>query len=258
MSRESGFRGAVTIWVVCWLLATGGCVTETTGPERKANPEKSLQAHVDLGLGYLSRGDLTRAKEKLDRAMEIDGNSAIVHNAFGILYQVDGDSETAERHFQRAIRIDPRFALARNNYGAFLYDQGRYGEAIEQLQAAARDPFYRSRAQVYENLGICYLKIGDAAAARDSFTRAIGINAEQPRSLLELAELAFRQPDYVTARKWYQRFEQISEQSARSLWLGIRIARIFGSRNDEASYALMLKNIFPTSDEYRQYQDSVR
>jgi len=241
------------------LSLTSGCVTETkTGMERNADPQKSLQANVDLGLGYMQRGDLARAKEKLDKANSIDSNSAVVHNAFGLLFQVEGDDENAERHFQRSIRIDPHFALAHNNYGAFLYAKGRYGEAIEQLKEATADPFYRARAQVFENLAMCYLKVGNNAEAIGAFKRAISVNPNQAKSLLELAELSYDQPDYVAARDLYSRYVKVAEQNAKSLWLGIRIARVFRDKDEEASYVLMLKNIFPTSEEYRMYQDLVR
>ena len=258
MKTQRDPRVCRTWLILAAVAALSGCVTETTLQERRADPEKSLQTHVDLGIGYLSRGDLARAKEKLDRAMELDGNSALVHNAFGLLYQVEGEDAIAERHFQRAIRLDPRFALARNNYGALLFEAGRYPEAIAQLRAAAEDPFYRARPQVYENLGVCYLRLPDLAAAEEAFKRAVAMNPSQARSLLELAELAFGRQDYVNAREFYSRYVVEAQQSARGLWLGIRIARVFQDRNQEASYAMMLKNIFPASDEYRQYQESSR
>lgn len=258
MRREVSGRSESLLAMLAVMILLAGCVTETTGPERKADPQKSLQANVDLGLGYLQRGDLARAKEKLDKALAIDSDSPIVHDAFGLLFQVEGDDETAERHFQRAVRANPRLALVRNNYGAFLFAKGRYGEAIEQLKEATADPFYRARAQVFENLAMCYLRVGDPAQATDAFKRSIAINPNQAKSLLELAELSFEKPDYVTARDLYKRYIKLVEQDARSLWLGIRLARVFQKKDEEASYALMLRNIFPTSEEYREYQDLVR
>ena len=238
------------------LLALSGCITETTGLKRNLDLQKSLQAHIDLGLGYLAQGDLARAKEKLARAMEIDENSASAHNAYGLLFQLEEEMDLAEKHFRRAIQLNPKYALVRNNFGAFRYAEGRYEEAIEQLKVGAQDPFYRARSQVFENLGICYLKTRDKKLAEEAFDHAIALNPRQTRSLLELAELKFGQQDHPQARDLYKRYIAIAEQSARSLWLGIRVAQIFQNRDDVASYALMLKNIFPASLEYQLYRES--
>jgi type IV pilus assembly protein PilF len=45
-----------------------------------------------------------------------------------------------------------------------------------------------------------------------------------------------------------------TQPTPRSLLLGIRIARATGDRDNEASYALQLKGLYPESDEYRTYQ----
>ena len=238
------------------LLVLSGCITETNREELKADPEKSLQNHIDLGLGYLAQGDLAVAKEKLARAMEIDPNSALTHNAYGLLFQLEEEMKLAEKHFRRAIRLDSNFAMARNNYGAFLFAEGRYEEAIEQLKIGVQDPFYQARSQVYENLGVCYLKLGDTASAEEAFEHAIALNSKQRRSLLELAVLLFGQQDHVNARNLYRRYIEVEEQSARSLWLGVRIAEIFQNDDEAASYILMLRNIFPTSPEYQMYLSS--
>ena len=239
------------------VLLLSGCITETNRSKLKADPEKSLQAHIDLGLGYLSKGDLGRAKEKLGRAMELDSNSAVVHNAYGLMFQVEDENGLAEKHFRRAIRLDSKFALARNNYGAFLFAEGRFNEAIEQFKIGVKDPFYRARSQVYENLGVCYLRIDDKKSAEEAFDHAIALNPRQLRSLLEQAVLVFEQQDYTRARSLYRRYIGMVDQSARSLWLGIRVERIFENRNEVASYALRLKNIFPASPEYKLYQESL-
>ena len=42
--------------------------------------------------------------------------------------------------------------------------------------------------------------------------------------------------------------------SAESLYTGIRIARYFGDKDQEASMALLLRNEFPESTEYQQYK----
>ena len=46
----------------------------------------------------------------------------------------------------------------------------------------------------------------------------------------------------------------VRRQSARGLWLGIRLARETGDRDAEGSYVLALSNMYPDSAEYQSYK----
>lgn len=231
-----------------------GCVTESNSRSGDRNEKEMLQSQVSLGVGYMRNGSYDRARENLEAALEIDSRSPEAHNYLGLLNQLEGDLETAEDHFTKAISYDRNYAAARNNYGAFLYAQQRYEEAIDQLKLAARDRTYRNQSQVYENLGISYLKINDQQAAEEAFRHAIEINRGQPRALLELALMNYEDGNYEEARSLYLRFKEVSRQSARSLWLGIRLARIFDNADEEASLSMALRNIYPDSPQYEAYK----
>ncbi len=238
-------------------------VTEPTITEVKAAPSQPkpvtrdvVQRQLDLGVGYLRNRDYQRAKEKLNRALELDPKSAVVHTTFGLLFQLEGEEELAEKYFKEAIKLDPLLAQARNNYGAFLFSQQRYPEAIEQLKAAVDDRFYPNRASVFENLGVAYMRTGNLPAAEASFTRAIQLNPDQSRALLELGEIRFEEKNFTVARDLYRSHMRTGRHSAKSLWLCIRLSRIFNNTDEEASCSLALKNIYPATEEYRLYQDA--
>jgi len=42
--------------------------------------------------------------------------------------------------------------------------------------------------------------------------------------------------------------------SAEALWLGIQLERVFNNQDAEASWAIQLKNNYPYSKEYLEYQ----
>ncbi len=46
------------------------------------------------------------------------------------------------------------------------------------------------------------------------------------------------------------------QHSAQSLWLGVQVSRLKNSGIDAATYGLILKNMYPDSEEYRQYKES--
>jgi type IV pilus assembly protein PilF len=52
-----------------------------------------------------------------------------------------------------------------------------------------------------------------------------------------MAELSYEDRHYVPARDYYDRFSLLTEQNARSLLLGVRLAKVFEDRDKAASAA---------------------
>ncbi len=240
------------------VFTVAGCSTPNQQePQRNnAEVEELLQRQMDLAVGYLRNRDYGRAKEKLNRALEVDDKYSPAHATYGLLFQAEGEIELAERYFKNAIRYNPEDSQARNMYGAFLFSEKRFQEAVKQLEIASENRFYASRPVVFENLGRSYRKIGEFEKAEFAFTRAIQLNPGQAGATLELADIKFEQQNYVEARNLYRRYSQAAPSSARSLWLCVRLARIFKSYNEEASCAEALEGIFPNTDEYRLFKES--
>tara|TARA_Y100001934_G_scaffold144136_2_gene173109 strand:+ start:3752 stop:4510 length:759 start_codon:yes stop_codon:yes gene_type:complete len=234
-------------------LAGYGCVTESTGglPEPAENAQR-VQAHLDLARGYLENRDLLRARPPLNRALEIDPRSVEAHVLMAVLNQAEDDSELAEEHFASALRIEPSNAQALNNYGTFLYSQGRFEEAVDQLRQLVRDTDYRARSQAYENLGLAELRVGNQAAAKQAFGRSLLLNSRQYRSSLELADLAYAERAFEVAQEHYDNFRTGARPTPRSLCLGMKLAQIASDPDRLASHALALQNLFPDSREAKQ------
>ena len=70
-----------------------------------------------------------------------------------------------------------------------------------------------------------------------------------------MAWLAFTAERNLRAQQYYEQYRQVTEPSARSLWLGIRIAAATGDRDSRDSYGLLLKNLFEDSPEYRLWTE---
>ncbi|HIG41789.1 MAG: type IV pilus biogenesis/stability protein PilW [bacterium] len=256
--RQMPGRGVFVCTVVSLAVLLSSCVTEVTGPNRKADPEKQLQAYIDLGIGYIRNGEYARAKENLTKALNLDPKSAKAHHAMGRLFQIEGDYDLAETHFKRAISQDRYFTQAQNTYGAFLYGEGRYEEAIEHLIIAADDRLYQNRALVFENLGVCHNKLGNTDEAQMAFLRATQLNPRQPRALLELAEIRYSQKEFVESRSYYRRHISGSSQSARSLLLCVKLAVVFDKPDENASCSLTLRNVFPYTAQAREYERFIK
>jgi type IV pilus assembly protein PilF len=238
------------------LLAVAGCVTHTERVfTQPPSPEKALKQRVELARQYIGDGNWEYAKRNLKQAANIDPQNAEVHEAFALVYQATGEYELAEEHFERAIRLDSAFSRARNNYAAFLYSRKRYAEAEEQLEHVVKDPLYTARTQAFVNLGLCRLQLQKEEDAEQAFRRALAMDRSNSVALLESAILRYDAGDYAQAEKYYGIYRTaVRQQSARGLWLGIRLAREEGDRNAEGSYAMALRNLYPGSAEFQAYQ----
>jgi type IV pilus assembly protein PilF len=235
-------------------IFASGCVTTTEGGF-KADRKEEVARRVDAATQYLQKGNTEQAIVHLRRALEIDPHSAPVNETLARVFAQSGEYELADQHFRTAIQYDPAFSRARNNYAAFLYDRGRIDDAIVQLEQVVADTLYEKRADAFTNLGKAYLRKGQTAKAEEVFGRAIKMDRRQAAAMLELADINVQHGQYPEAARLFGLYRAAGPQpTPRSLLLGIRIARATGDRDNEASYALQLKGLYPESDEYRTYQ----
>jgi len=232
-----------------------GCVS-TGGSHRAVDIDKAVQTHVQLGIRYLQSGDNREAaRYHFSEALKLGGKrNPQAQQGLALLYQADGEDAAAEQHFKNALRYQSDFSMARTNYGVFLYKQERYKEALEQFEIAANDLSYSRRSFALANYGRCALKLGKPEEAEQAYTRALGLDDDMPQALLELAELKFNGGAYAQAKHYLDRYSADHRQVPQSLWLGIRLEKIFGNRDKERSYALALKNLYPYSAETLKYK----
>jgi len=259
------FRGVVLASVlVCF-----GCSVLTTdkggpqfSPVKKASKQRTIDidravsARVAAGSAYLESGDYERAHRHLDRALELDPNSSVAHGAIALLYRLEGDGEKEETHYQKAIKLDSNNSAAHNNYGSFLCGQNRFAEAEREFGLAAENFRYDRRSQSYENLGRCLSTQGNVEGAQKAFSNAYRLDKNLPRTLLALAVIYYDQGLNQQSYSLLTQYSEIAKANPESLWLGIRLERIFGDLDALASYEVALKNLYPGSNEYAQYTGS--
>jgi len=83
----------------------------------------------------------------------------------------------------------------------------------------------------------------------------------RPLAMLQLTDVMLRKNNLEEAVNLFDQFstmvdEKRVQHSAQSLWLGVQISRLKNSSVDAATYGLILKNMYPDSEEYRQYKES--
>ncbi|GHB10995.1 type IV pilus biogenesis/stability protein PilW [Modicisalibacter luteus] len=223
---------------VFWL---SGCTTTALEqPTHTADLDQALKLNVTMGIEYMEQGNLRRAQDKLDRALEIAPDDPDALQAQALLYQRQGETAHADRFFQRALAEDPGFTRARNNYAAFLFAQDRIEASCQQLERASQDLKYDNRAQLYTNLGICQRELGDLQAARTSLERAQAIDPRNARTYLTLAQINHAQGNDERAWEQLQTFIRLAGMNPEGLRLAQRIASARGDAVTAAFYTRQL------------------
>lgn len=240
--------------LICLVLAA--CVTtEERVFVSDVTTERAIETKVNLAMNYLyEQNNAEAARRHLTSALQLDPKSSLAHNALALVFSKEGDLELTEKHFKKAITYDRKFSTAHNNYAAFLYSQGRYKEALSELEYVVGDETYKERMLAFANLGRVALKIGDYDKAEWAFQRTLRINSNYKPGLLELAYVSFERKNFKKSQALYDQYRNATRQSARGLLLGIRLAEISVDADARASYVLALKNLYPDSAEYQQFQ----
>lgn len=256
-------RAARLALILFWALLASACSSTTYYADGSQAPssQKEVATYTELGVEYLRAGDTAAAKVPLQHALKIDPGYAPAYNILALVFQRENENELARQYFQKAISADSDSAMIHNNFGTFLFAQKEYEQACRELERATEDPFYQLRAQAFENLGRCYRKLGHKEAAVHAYERALHLSTQYPAAMVELADLYLDENKPAKASQLFDQYRKLvndnkAEHSAKSLWVGIRVARYQGNSTLAVTYALLLKNMYPDSAEYKLYKES--
>ncbi len=249
--------------LLCGSLLLSACVTTIESRlTRKADPEKAVENYTQLGLGYIKQGRFDRARARINRALEIDSDYAPANNAMALLLQSQREPELAEEYFLKSIDLDDEFSQGQYHYGMFLMQHERYSEACKHLKNASVDVDYQQRGRASQNLGLCYYRNGQVDLSITTYERMLKVQRYNAPVLVNLSTLLFEARRYDESQQYYNRFIRIverdnSQQSANSLWLGIRLGRINQDEKAVKNFATQLKANFPSSGEFQLYSDTL-
>lgn len=240
------------------LLALTLTACETTSEKVKpdAGPRSVAQINVQLGLAYMREGRDEIAMQKLEKALAIDPSYSDAHASMGLLQQHLGQTAEADKYFSKAIALQPDNSGALNNYGQFLCSNGNPQKAQEMFKRAIANPLYDAPEFAYSNAGLCAKNNGELELAEENLREALRRQPTLASALFAMAEISFQSKRALAARGYLQRYHEVAEHTARSLWLGIQVERELADRDAVASYSLALRRKFPDSEETRLLEQS--
>lgn len=218
--------------------------------------EKAAQNRLSAGLQYLKAGNFQNAKRHLDKALEFGADTGNVHFGIGYYFEQVKEYKKAEKSYKRALKLEPKNPDFLNGYASFLCNKGDYKNADKYFNKAINRPIYPDITSALVNAGVCAKKAKKRDKAASYFRKALNRNNKLPVALIEMAEAEFDKKRYERAFKYIQRFEAVSRPTANSLWLALRVAHFLDNKNDLASYAIKLEQLFPDSDETADFLDN--
>ncbi|MBX9611977.1 MAG: type IV pilus biogenesis/stability protein PilW [Burkholderiales bacterium] len=224
-------------------------VTDSDEPEFR----KRARLRLELAVNYFEQGQTNVALDEIKQALVSDPSYAEAFNLRGLVYMRMNDIAQAEDSFRRALALNPRSANVQHNYGWLHCQQGRYPQAEEMFEQALSNPTYGDRAKTLMIQGMCQIRAGNRADAERTLSRALELDAGNPITGFNLANLLYLRGDYKRAQFYIRRINNTEQANAESLWLGVKVERRMNDKVAMAQLADQLKRRFPQSREVLAY-----
>jgi tetratricopeptide (TPR) repeat protein len=160
---------------------------------------QNADAHFSLG-SYLYRADdFPGAEAALREAFRLSPEHAPALNFLGYSLAERGERlEEAASLIQRALAVEEWNGAYLDSLGWVLYQMGRYEEARDPLERAARE--YPGDPVVLEHLGDLYARLSENSLAVAAWTRALDAGAEDGDQLRAKIDRLGGSPNEAVAR----------------------------------------------------------
>lgn len=236
------------------ILLISGCATTPSDLPQKWETSKRAEAHVELGFDYLRRGQFDVAREELDLAISIDPKSDRAYHGKGLLMAQTGYVEEATQLFARAVSLNSSNYLAANDYGIYLCRNGGFDTGIEILQRAEARPDNELLTNTQLGLGICNFEQGNAPEAKQHFRNVLRALPRLPQALLPMAEIAFQEQNFLSARAFVERYIAAGALSEKALVIGANTELMLGDKEKARQYARELRRAYPSSSQNEKFR----
>ena len=172
----------------------------------------SAPALIERASIYQARDDFDRAIADYDRTLRFNQNLGEAYGGRASAYQGKGDLDRALADFGEAVRLDPASASLRVHRGAVYEAKGDYDRAIADYDAALeRDP---NMASVHNSRGLAYLAKSDFDRALADFSAAIELDPKLTDAFLNRANVYRDKQDFARAREDLETALRLDPESA--------------------------------------------
>lgn len=252
----------VVLAVACIFVLTA-CSTAPITPAGKTDlvtasdetdGQKRAKIRLELALGYFEQGQITVALDETKQAIAADPGSADAYNLRGLIYMRLNDMGLARDSFSRAMSLNPRDGNVYHNYAWLSCQETRYSEATTFFDRALSAPNYQGQAKTLLAKGVCQLRAGDKSQAEVSFLRSFELDAGNPITTFNLAQLLFQRQDLTRAQFYIRRLNNSDYANAESIWLAAKIEKKLGNNEGVNQLVERLRKRFADSKELSLFE----
>ena len=225
-------------------------MTESDEPDQR----RRARLRMELASSYFEQGQPTIALDEIKQALATDPSFVDAYNLRGLVYMRLNDIPLAEDSFRRALGLDPRDANVAHNYGWLLCQQARYSESMQIFAQAIANPTYTGKAKTLMVQGVCQMKAGQNSEAEQSLKQSYELDAANPVTGYNLANLLYQRGDWTLAQFYIRRINNSDLANSQTLWLGIKTERKLNNREAVLQLADQLRKRFAQSTEAAAYE----
>jgi type IV pilus assembly protein PilF len=258
--RWSAFGPVLVPAAVAFALLCGAAPVSPQGRDRttasdETDTQRRSRIRLELAAAYFGDGKLTAALDEVKQALVASPDLPQALNLRGLIYAALGDESLAEESFKRALNLGPNEPDVQHNYGWFLCLRGRYAEAGVMFTRALAAPQYRTPSRTLLAKGVCEARSGSFEAAESTLKRAYEIDAGNPATAMNLADVLRRRGEWERARFYVRRVNDNPDlRNAESLWLAARIERRLGNESLVRALGNQLQSSYPASAETAAFE----
>lgn len=139
--------------------------------ELRQSVPASARKEYELGLKFVSKGDVARAATHFQKAVSIYPEYLAARNDLGAQFLKLKQIDEAEKHFHIVLDKDPKNFNAKFNLGLVRVERKDYVDAISQLNQAIVIDSTRPVARLW--LGVALLEKGDLPPAERELSKAL-------------------------------------------------------------------------------------
>jgi type IV pilus assembly protein PilF len=221
----------------------------------QTDADRRAAVRMELAALHFGRGQYVTALDEIKLALQSRPDLGAAFSLRGLVYASMGEDALADDSFNRALQINPRDADVMHNRGWFLCQRNKFAEADRWFEQALAMPQYRDAQRSLMAQGVCHARAGKLDEAERKLSRAYELDAGDPTTALNLAEVLYRRGEYERARFTIRRVNQREELSnAQTLWLALRIENRMGNRGSVDDFGRQLRNRFPQAAETLAYE----
>jgi Tfp pilus assembly protein PilF len=152
-----------------------------------------VKSQLNLTRVLLDLNEPEEAAERVRVALELDSTSAETHRLMGRVQTALGETDSAIESYRAALVLDTHDVWSMNNMGLLLIQRGRFEEALRPLARAIQ---LDSGVAVFRNnFGMALERTGHFVAAAESYRAAVSIDPGYAKASASLARIEGRDDD---------------------------------------------------------------